>query len=248
MEDNNESKVILEIKDLYKSYGDKEVLKGLSLEVHEGEVFGLIGKNGIGKSTTIDCLVGSKTFNSGDITIDGCSITKEPLLAKKKIGYVSSEPCLYEIMTGREYLTFIGSIYNLNQNIFENNLKILLKKFNLTEEDLEYKTGTYSHGMKQKLCLIASLIHNPKVWVLDEPTVGLDVMVYKNLVGVMREFASHGRTVFVTSHNLDMVSQICDRVAIVNNGVVCKLIDLKKEPYLRMKLSKIFFDTYGENQ
>ena len=247
MEDKTQN-VILEIKDLFKAYGEKEVLKGLNLEVHEGEVFGLIGKNGIGKSTTIDCLVGSKTFNKGDILIDNCSIVKEPLKAKKKIGYVSSEPCLYEIMTGREYLTFIGSIYNLNQKIFDNNLKILLKKFNLTEEDLEYKTGTYSHGMKQKLCLIASLIHNPKVWVLDEPTVGLDVMVYKNLVEVMKEFAAHGRTVFVTSHNLDMVSKICDRVAIINNGVVVKLIDLKKEPYLRMKLSKIFFDTYGEQE
>jgi len=245
MDDN---KVILKIEDLYKSYGKKEVIKGLSLDVYEGEIFGLIGKNGIGKSTTIDCVIGSKPFEKGIIEIDGSSIKDDPLEAKKKFGYVPSEPCLYEMMTGNEYLSFIASVYNVQPDIFNKNLKILMAKFDLPASDLNSKIKGYSHGMKQKLGLMASMIHNPKVWVLDEPTVGLDVMVYQSLVQVIKEFASHHKTVFITSHNLDMVAKICDRVAIINEGKIVKLLDLNKEPYYRGQLSKVFFEVYKRTE
>lgn len=240
-------KVVLKIQDLYKSYGKKEVIKGLSLEVNEGEIFGLIGKNGIGKSTTIDCIIGSKSFNSGLIEIDGCDIKNDPLEAKRKFGYVPSEPCLYEMMTGYEYLSFIASIYNVKPDIFKSNLKILSLKFDLPSRDLNSKIKEYSHGMKQKLGLMASMIHNPKVWILDEPTVGLDVMVYQSLVQVMKEFASHNKTILITSHNLDMVAKICNRVAIINEGKIVKLIDFNKEPYYRNNLSKVFFEIYNRS-
>ncbi len=240
----DDKKVVLSIDDLYKSYGKKDVIKGLSLEVYEGEIFGLIGKNGIGKSTTIDCVIGSKNFEKGSIAIDGMSIKDQPLQAKKKFGYVPSEPCLYEMMTGNEYLSFVASIYDVKPDIFKKNLQLLIQKFDLPLKDLNCKIKEYSHGMKQKLGLMASMIHNPKVWILDEPTVGLDVMVYQSLVNVMKEFASHKRTVFVTSHNLDMVAKICNRVAIINEGKIVKLIDLDKEPYYRTQLSKVFFEIY----
>ncbi len=239
-----DKKVVLLIDDLFKSYGKKDVIRGLSLEVYEGEVFGLIGKNGIGKSTTIDCVIGSKVFQKGRIEIDGISISNQPLEAKKKFGYVPSEPCLYEMMTGYEYLSFIASIYGVTPDIFKNNVKILIDKFSLTSSDLNNKIKEYSHGMKQKLALMSSLIHNPKIWVLDEPTVGLDIMVYQSLVQVIKEFSNHNKTVFVTSHNLDMVAKICDRVAIINEGKIVKLIDLNKEPYYRGQLSKVFFEVY----
>ena len=250
-EENKEDNNVLVIKDLFKSYGKgknkKEVLRGLNLTVNKGEVFGFIGKNGIGKSTTIDCIIGLKEQDSGDILINGKNTLEEPLEVKFDIGYVPSEPTSYEVMSGNEYLQFIASAYGMSQASFENNYNYLVSKFTMNEVDMNRKIKEYSHGMKQKICLMASLIHNPKVWILDEPTVGLDIMVYETLVKMIREFADNGRTVFVTSHNIDMVSKLCDRVAIINNGQVDKLFDLNLDPIKRRDLGKIFFRTYGEN-
>ena len=148
-------------------------------------------------------------------------------------------------MTGYDYLVFVASIYNVPAEIFNTNLELLLKKFDLTEEELMSRTKTYSHGMKQKLCLIASLIHNPKIWILDEPTVGLDAMAYESLISVIQDFVKNGRTVLITSHNLDMVGKLCNRVAIINEGVVARLVDLDRDSYFRTKLNKVFFAVYG---
>lgn len=237
----------LEVNDVYKSYGKKEVLKGISLKVKKGEVYGYIGKNGVGKSTLIDSIVGLKDFNSGDILISGKSIKNEPQEAKKMFGYVSSEPKAYPSMTGFEFLEFIASSYDMVQESYEANLEFLIKKFDLPKEDLARHINEYSHGMEQKLCLMASLIHNPKVWILDEPTVGLDIMVYEVLVKLMKEFAKNGNTVFITSHNIDLVSAICDKVAIVNDGKIVQEIDFRVEPFKRKDLKRIFFRVYGVN-
>ena len=237
--------VVLSIKDLHKSYGKKEVLKGINLEVYKGEVFGFIGKNGAGKSTTIDCIVGLKDFNSGEIVLAGHNVKENPLDAKMELGYVPSEPVTYEVMTGNEYLQFVASSYNRYQESFDKNYEFLKNKFMISDSDLNRKIREYSHGMKQKVCLMASLIHNPTIWILDEPTVGLDIIVYQTLMDRLREFAANGKTVFVTSHNIDLVSRICNRVAIINNGVVAELIDFSKEPLKRRNLSNIFFSTYA---
>ena len=170
----------------------------------------------------------------------------DPLKAKSLIGYVPSEPVTYEMMTGNEYLQFIGSSYGMIQNSFNKNYNFLIKKFTMTPQDMNRKIREYSHGMKQKICLMASLIHNPKIWILDEPTVGLDIMVYEVLLKMIKEFAQNGRTVFVTSHNIELVSKVCDRVAIINDGRVEMLIDFKKDPLKRRDLSKIFFKIYGD--
>ena len=238
-------KTTILIEDLYKSYGEKEVLLGLNLEVHEGELFGFIGRNGIGKSTTIDCMIGAKKFNKGRIELNGYDIVKDPIDAKKSLGYVASEPTCYEEMTGYDYLEFVASIYGMTEGDFRRNSEYLCNRLQLNLDELNNPISDYSHGMKQKLCLVASLIHSPKVWVLDEPTVGLDIMAVEELKKMLREYANHNNTVFVTSHNIELVSKICDKVAIINDGKVVALYDLNKNPNKRLQLSKIFLDTDG---
>ncbi len=240
-----EKEVAISIQNLYKSYGKKEVLKGVNLEVYKGELFGFLGRNGIGKSTTIDCMIGLKKFNKGKITLNGFDIVKEPLAAKDTFGYVASEPTCYEAMTGYDFLEFIVSIYNLSEGGFQNNYKYLINRLKLHEEELNNPIANYSHGMKQKLCLAGSLLHNPDIWILDEPTVGLDIIAVEEVKKMMREYANHGKTVFVTSHNIDLMAKICDRVAIINNGVVVQLLDLNRDPNKRLQLARIFLDTFG---
>ena len=246
-EDEDETPAI-RITDLYKAYGPKEVLKGLSLEVYKGELFGFIGRNGIGKSTTIDCVIGVKKFDAGEIEIEGYSIKEEPLIAKSRFGYVASEPTCYETMTGYEYLEFVASIYQISEAEFAANVDYLTKRLVLTEEDLCKYISSYSHGMKQKLCLIASLLNNPDVWILDEPTVGLDIMAVEELKKMMREYANHNKCVFITSHNIDIISKICDRVAIINDGKVVELMDLNKDPNKRLQLGRVFLNIFGANK
>lgn len=243
---NEDPNNVLVIEDLKKSYGKKEVLKGINLEVHKGEVFGFIGKNGAGKSTTIDCIVGLKEPTSGKIYVCNYDTKTQSLEAKNSLGYVSSEPIAYEMMTGKEYLEFVASSYDMAQEAFDRNFAFIQKKFRMPESDLNRKIREYSHGMKQKVCLMASLIHNPKIWIMDEPTVGLDIIVYQTLLEMIQSFAKNGKTVFITSHNIDLVTKVCDRVAIINNGVVSELIDFNETPLKRRDLSRIFFKTYGE--
>ena len=242
--DENEPQPVIAIHDLHKAYGKKQVLRGLNLEVYEGELFGFIGKNGIGKSTTIDCVIGSKKFDSGSVLLDGFDIHDDPIDAKYSFGYVASEPSCYEVMTGYDYLEFIASIYQITEGDFVRNYQYLCRRLSLDESELVNPIFNYSHGMKQKLCLVASLLHNPKIWILDEPTVGLDIMAVEEVKKMMREYANHGKTVFVTSHNIELVAKICDRVAIVNQGKVASLYDLNREPNKRIQLPKIFMDTY----
>lgn len=238
-------KSILEIKNLYKSYGTKEVLKGINLTVGKGQIVGLIGKNGIGKSTTIDCVTGSKNYNSGEIYINGTNIESNPIEIKKMFGYISSEPCLYETMTGYEYLSFIASVYGVSPSVFPNKVEELRSNFDLTENDLSVKIKGYSHGMKQKLSLIASLLHDPILWILDEPTVGLDIMVYHYLMKCMLDFVKNGKFILITSHNLDFIGKICNRVDIINNGIIFKSINLDENEEYRGKLDQVLTEIYG---
>lgn len=235
------------IEDLYKSYGKKEVLKGLNLTAYKGEMIGFIGRNGVGKSTTIDCVIGAKKYDKGKITINGYDNVKESILAKYSFGYVASEPTCYDVMTGYDYLEFIASIYQISEGEFKQNYTYLCTRLLLDLNELKNPISGYSHGMKQKLCLAASLLHNPDIWILDEPTVGLDIMATEELKKMMREYANHGKCVFITSHNIELVSKICDRVAIINEGKVVELIDLVKNPNKRLQISRIFLETFGGN-
>ena len=240
-----ERKPAIKITNLHKAYGKKKVIRGLNLEVYPGELFGFIGRNGIGKSATIDSMIGIKRFQQGTILINGYDIVKEPLFAKASYGYVASEPTCYDVMTGYEYLEFVASIYQLNEAEFNQNYKYLCTRLKLDMKELSNAISGYSHGMKQKLCLAASLLHNPDIWILDEPTVGLDIIATEEVKKMMREYANHGKCVFVTSHNIDLVSKLCDRVGIVNDGVVKEIHDLNKNPNKRLQLAKIFLDEFG---
>ena len=163
------------------------------------------------------------------------------------IGYVASEPTCYEDMSGIQYLQFIASLYKVNPQIFIKNLTFLEKKFEFLEEDLYREIKEYSHGMKQKVCLMASLIHNPKIWILDEPTVGLDAMSTNELSLLMKDYVKHGNTCFVASHNIDLIAKLCDRVAIIKDGRIFNIYDLKREPSLRNRIEKIFLKLYEGN-
>ena len=238
----------IKLTNLNKSYGKKQVLYDINLEIYQGELFGFIGKNGVGKSTTIDCILGSKLFDSGEILVNDLNIKEKPIKVKKMIGYVASEPTCYEDMTGAKYLQFVASIYEISPQIFVKNLDYLLKKFEFKEENLYRQIKEYSHGMKQKICLIASLIHNPKIWILDEPTVGLDAMSANELSLLMKDYVKHGNTCFVASHNIDLISKLCDRVAIIKDGRIYQIFDLKHEPSLRNKIQNIFLSLYQEKE
>ena len=241
-------KKAISIHSLYKSYGSHEVLKGIDLEVFEGELFGFIGKNGVGKSTTIECSIGIKDFDNGEIQIGGYDIRRFPNQAKATFGYVTSEPTAYEDMTGLGYVEFIASIYGIRKERFLKNFAYLSKRLDLTGNDIYRPIREYSHGMKQKICLIASLIHNPRIWILDEPTVGLDAFTSNELCRMMREFADNGKTVFVASHNIDLIARLCDRVAIINKGTIQKVFSLKENPRERYHLNQYFLENAKEKE
>lgn len=245
-ETENSNEICLTIDGLRKSYGDKRVLKGISFDVKKGELFGLIGKNGAGKSTTIDCVIGIKQPDEGQITVNGFSLKKDPLSAKASIGYLPSEPTAYMEMKGIDYLNFIASVYGVDEDIFEKNVDYLSRRLDLKQHDLAIPIQNYSHGMQQKLCIMASLIHNPALWILDEPMVGLDAFTSQELIKMMREYAKRGKSCFVASHNIELIARICDRVAILDGGNIIRVFELAKNPSDRYALPPFFFSRCGE--
>lgn len=221
---------MLEIKKLYKKYlnSDRFAVEDLSIDLKPGEIFGFLGKNGAGKSTTIKCLTGIYPFNSGEIKICGFDIAKDPINAKLNMGYVPDNHSVYEKLTGREYVNYLADIYRVPKNEREERFNKFVKMFRLTKA-VDSQIKSYSHGMKQKICIIAALIHQPKLWVLDEPMMGLDPQSMVEIIKYMKDHCSRGNTVFFSSHNLDLVAKLCDRVAIVNDGKLHSLIDLHEE-------------------
>lgn len=237
----------IKVVNLNKFYGSNEVIKDISFDVYQGEIFGFLGKNGVGKSTTIDCITGIKPFNKGEIYIEGYSIKKDPLKAKKCFGFVNSEPLCYETMTGREYIKFIASLYNVRQKDFDIRIIELSQKFDI-QNDLDKLIREYSHGMKQKISIISNLVYNPDILILDEPTVGLDMMIKEVLIEIILDYKKHNKTVFVTSHDIEFVKKICDRVAIMNKGRLIYIIDLNSPRNYRQYLNDIFLSVYSKDK
>lgn len=236
---------ILQVEKLVKSYGKRVVVNELSFIVNPGECYCLFGKNGIGKSTTLDCIVGLKTKNDGIVKLDGLDLDKDPINFKLNLGYVPSEPILYEMMTGEEYLKFIGSSYQMIDEVFHRNYQALLIKFDMPESDMKRRISEYSHGMKQKVALMASIIHNPDLWVLDEPTVGLDIMVYKTLVDVINDFKRAKKGILIVSHSIDFIFDVATKACLLNNGVIQTTFDLtSRNPYLKTDMRNLFFSIY----
>ena len=210
---------MLEIINLHKSYGDKDVVKGLNLSINKGEIFGFIGHNGAGKTTTIKSVVGILPFEKGQILIDGNDITKDPINCKKVMAYIPDNPDIYDTMTGIKYLEFIASIFSMDKDTYLKNINELSKEFELYD-NLGDQIKSYSHGMKQKLVIISALMHNPKLLVLDEPFVGLDPKASFILKNLMKKLCENGSSIFFSTHVLEVAEKLCDRVAIIKNGEV----------------------------
>lgn len=197
----------------------------VSFDVAEGEIFGFIGMNGAGKSTTIKALTGQIPITSGSISVYDCDITQKPLEAKRAIGYCPDDHAVYENMTGRQYVNFIADVFRVGKERTER-IDGLVEQFGIGYA-FDRPTGTYSHGMKQKICLIASLVHDPKLWVLDEPLTGLDAGMVNEVKDAMLRQKAAGGTVFFSSHNLDVVQKICDRAAFLHRGKLVEVLDLR---------------------
>lgn len=235
---------MLEIVGLTKRYKNSNFysVKNLNLTLEEGEIFGFLGKNGAGKSTTIKCLTGILPFDEGSIKVCGYDIQKNPIEAKLNIGYVPDNHAVYENLTGREYVNYMGNIYKVPKDIIEERIEKFANLFSMSHA-IDNQIRSYSHGMKQKICIIAALIHNPKFWVLDEPLMGLDPQSTFEIREYMKEHKKQGNCVFFSSHNIDMVEKLCDRVAIMNRGQLMEIIDVKKF----MAESSVPLETYFLN-
>jgi ABC-2 type transport system ATP-binding protein len=212
---------MIKITHFSKRYGNSNVkaVNDFSLTVHAGEVFGFLGHNGAGKSTTIKSLVGIQSISEGEMEVCGYNIKTQPLEAKLNIGYVSDNHAVYEKLTGREYINYVADLYLVNQQDRDERLEYYIHRFALADA-IDNEIKSYSHGMKQKLVVISSLIHDPKVWILDEPLTGLDPTSSYQIKECMREHANKGNTVFFSSHVIEVVEKICDRIAIISHGVL----------------------------
>ena len=220
---------MIKIEHFSKKYAgsDRYSVDDLNLEIKAGEVFGFLGHNGAGKSTTIKSIVGIQSITQGRIIIDGYDITKQPIEAKLRVGYVSDNHAVYEKLTGREYINYVADLYLVPVEEREERIAKYTKMFNLVEA-IDREIKGYSHGMKQKLVVIASLIHNPKVWVLDEPLTGLDPTSAFQIKECMREHANNGNIVFFSSHVIEVVEKICDKICIIGRGKLVGVYDLKE--------------------
>ena len=208
---------MLKIEHLTKIYGDKKAVDDLSLTIEAGEICGFIGHNGAGKTTTIKAAIGILRFDGGEIFIDGKSIKKDPVGCKKQLAYIPDNPDLYSYMTGSTYLNFIADIFGVPTEKRKKKIEKLAADFELLE-DLSSPISAYSHGMKQKLAIIAAWIHDPKLIIMDEPFVGLDPKASHLLKGMMREHCDGGGAIFFSTHVLEVAEKLCDKVAIIKNG------------------------------
>ncbi len=208
---------VIEARGLHKAFGDFVAVESVDLAVQGGEIFGFLGPNGAGKTTTIKMLIGLLRPTSGTALIGGHDVEREPIAAKRLIGYVPDEPYLPDKLSAREFLQFIGGLYGIPPAELRRRGEELLRLFDLSEH-ADALVGGYSHGMRQKTALAGALLHNPRALFLDEPTVGLDPRSARLIKDILRQLAAHGTAVFLTTHILEIAERLCDRVAIVRGG------------------------------
>ena len=236
---------MLEIKNVSKTYRNAQVkaIDSINLTIEDGDIYGFIGPNGAAKSTMIKCITRIQPFEEGDILLDGVSILKDPLACKKKIAYVPDNPDIYEQLSGIDYIRFICDVYGVKE---ERNERIAryAKMFGI-EERLNDPIKGYSHGMKQKIVLIASLVHEPKLLILDEPFVGLDPKASYDLKEIMRELCQQGTMVFFSSHVLEVVEKLCNKIAIIKEGKIISA-GLTEEVKGDSSLENVFLELFDE--
>ena len=214
---------MIEIKNVSKTYnGKKLALDKVSFTVNDGEIFAFIGHNGAGKTTLIKSIVGILEFNEGDILINGKSIKKDPIACKKEIAYIPDNPDLYENMKAIDFINFICDMYEVNKEDRNKNIKKYADILELSD-NLGDEISSFSHGMKQKVALIAALSHDPKILIMDEPFVGLDPKAVYDMKNIMKDMVKENKTIFYSTHILDVAEKICDRVAIIKSGKIVKV-------------------------
>ncbi|RPI31870.1 MAG: ABC transporter ATP-binding protein [Chloroflexota bacterium] len=238
---------LIETDALIKRYGEKPAVDNISFTVYGGEVFGFLGPNGAGKTTTIKMIVGLLKPTSGVVKVAGYDVQAQPLLAKAASGYVPDTPNLYPKLSGRELLSFVGDLYEMDRTQIEHRKEELLKLFDLAQagDDL---IDSYSHGMQQKTSLAAALMHDPKVLVLDEPTVGLDPKSARLIKDMLRQIANRGAAVFLSTHILEIAERMCDRIGIINKGqlvAVGTMEELRSSGKGETSLEDIFLSLTG---
>ena len=236
---------MLKIENLTKRYGEKIAVNNLSLHIAPGEIYGFIGHNGAGKTSTLKCIVGIQDFDEGEIYIDSKSIKKQPIECKRLFAYIPDNPDIYDFMTGIQYLNFVADIFEVSQQERSELIKKYADMFEISDS-LNDAINSYSHGMKQKLVIISALIHSPKLIIMDEPFVGLDPKASHILKGIMRQICDDGGAIFFSTHVLEVAEKLCDRVAIIKNGnlVVSGTIDEVKGD---SSLEEVFLELEDEN-
>ena len=235
---------MLYIEHLTKTFGGKKAVDDLSLHIAPGEIYGFIGHNGAGKTTTLKSVVGIQQFDSGEIRIGGHSIQTEPLACKRMLAYIPDNPDLYDFMTGIKYLYFIADIFSVGAQERQERIRRYADLFELTG-DLAQPIAAYSHGMKQKLAIIAAWIHQPKLILMDEPFVGLDPKAAHILKGMMREVCDQGGAIFFSTHVLEVAEKLCDKVAIIKAGRLIRsgtMEEVKGDD----SLEEVFLELEGE--
>ena len=240
--------ISLELKNFSKKYGLNNYYsaRNVNLFVKGGEVFGFLGPNGAGKSTCIKSIVGIQPITDGSISVCGYDVKTQGVGAKSLIGFVPDHYALYENLTGREYLNYIADIYEVSKEDRNERLSRYIERFEL-KDSIDNKIKTYSHGMKQKVTIIAALVHDPKVWILDEPLTGLDPTSIYQVKECMREHASKGNIVFFSSHLIDIVEKLCDRIAIIKHGEIQAQLSLKDIEESGRSLEEFYLETIGDN-
>ena len=236
---------MIEIKNLTKSYnGTKKAVDNASFTVEDGKIFAFIGHNGAGKTTTIKAIMGILDFDSGDILINGKSIKEDPIGCKMEMAYVPDNPDLYENMKAIDFINFICDMYEVPLEERKKNIDKYSKMFEM-ENNLYDDISSFSHGMKQKIALIAAISHNPKILIMDEPFVGLDPKAVFDMKEVMKQMVKEGKTIFFSTHILDVAEKLCDRVAIIKNGKIVKTGSMK-EIKGDESLEQVFLELEGE--
>ena len=236
---------MLKIEHLTKTYGEKKAVDDLTLHIAPGEIYGFIGHNGAGKTTTLKSVVGILQFDEGEIFIDGKSIRTAPLDCKRDIAYIPDNPDLYDYMSGIKYLNFIADIFKVSATDRKECIRKYSELFELTA-DLAQPIAAYSHGMKQKLDIIAAWLHSPKLIIMDEPFVGLDPKASHLLKGMMREVCDNGGAIFFSTHVLEVAEKLCDKVAIIKGGKLVRsgtMEEVKGDD----SLEEVFLELEGES-
>ena len=237
---------MLKIEHLTKSYGEKKAVDDLSLHIAPGEIYGFIGHNGAGKTTTLKSVVGIQQFDQGEIFVGGVSMQKDPLAGKKQVAYIPDNPDLYEYMTGIQFLNFIADIFGISVQERQEQIHNYADRFELMD-DLAQSIAAYSHGMKQKLAIIAAWIHQPKLIVMDEPFVGLDPKAAHLLKGMMREICDQGGAIFFSTHGLEVAEKLCDKIAIIKAGRLIRFGTME-EVKGDDSLEDVFLELEGEEE